>query len=530
MARSRSWSVAGRVFGVQVLAVTLIGAILLVILIFDAQRTVADDAAAKSLAVSRTIASDPAVTSALATSDPTTVLQPFALAVIKSAKVDFVTIMDPKGIRFTHPNPTQIGGHFLGTISAAQHGRTITETYTGTLGPSVRAVVPILQNGRLIGIVSAGVTTANLSTAVLPRIPFLVGLSILVVLLGAVAAAITRRSLGRTAGRLAPEQMSRMVQFYESVLHSVREGVVITDPRHRVVLYNDEAADLLGLPPAPSSLDPQSATQLDIAPDVAALLDTGRRVVEETHVADGRILLVNQEPAVATGRAGASAAGAVMTVRDQSQLQSILGELESVRTMSDALRSQSHEHLNTLHTIVSLLEMDRADEVAALIADSSRTSQGLADAVSRRDSSPVLAALLLGKAATAGERGVTLDIDLADGITLPLTPNETVSIVGNLVDNALDAVRRTDPPRRVGLTISGAPGAVILEVADSGPGVPADVDVFHPGTTTKPNDGAAHGLGLGVVRQIVESHGGTILFAADLPTRVTVTFPIERLP
>jgi len=528
MRHGRTWSVAARVFGVQVLAVLVIAAVLLVILILDAQRTVSDDAATKSLDVSRTIASDPAVKRALGTADPTTSLQPFALAVMKSTHVDFVTIMDPNGIRYTHPDPAQIGKHFLGTISAAQQGRTITETYTGTLGPSVRAVVPITEHGRLIGIVSAGVTTAKVSTAVLPRIPFLVGVSILVVLLGAAAAAFTRRSLWKTTGRLAPQQMSRMVQFYESVLHSVREGVVLTDPQHRVVLYNDEAAELLGLPPAPESPRPQTATDLDIDSDVAALLDSGRRVVEETHLAEGRVLLVNQEPAMLLGRETAGAHSAVMTIRDQSRLQSILGELESTRTMSEALQSQSHEHLNTLHTIASLLEMDRGDEVAALIDDISRTSQGLVDAVSSRDASPVLAALLLGKAATASERGVSLDIDLADGVTLPLTPNETVSVVGNLVDNALDAVRSTPAPRRVGVRIRGDVDAVILEVTDSGPGVPDGMDPFRPGTTSKPDDGFAHGLGLGVVRQIVERRHGTIAFATGLPTTAVVRLPLGR--
>ncbi|MFC5501054.1 ATP-binding protein [Lysinimonas soli] len=530
MRHTRTWSVAGRVFGVQVLAVLVIGAVLLVILVLDAQRSVSDDAAAKSLAVSQTIASDPAVTSAIEASDPTAALQPYALAVMKSAHVDFVTIMDPNGIRFTHPDPAQIGQHFLGTISAAQQGRSITETYTGTLGPSVRAVVPITDHGRLVGMVSAGVTTAKVSTAVLPRVPFLVGLSILVVLLGAAAAAFTRRSLWRMTGRLAPQQMSRMVQFYESVLHSVREGVVLTDPQHRVVLYNDEAADLLGLPPAPESLPPRTAGELDIDPDVAALLDSGRRVIEETHVAEGRVLLVNQEPALTTGREPAGAHSAVMTLRDQSRLQAILGELESIRTMSEALQSQSHEHLNTLHTIASLIEMGRAEEVSALIDDISRTSQGLADAVNGRDASPVLAALLLGKAATATERGVILDVDLADGVVLPLSPNETVSVVGNLVDNALDAVRRSPAPRRVGVRIRGEAADVVLDITDTGPGIPEGTDVFAPGVTSKADDGGAHGLGLGVVRRIVEEHGGTIAFAPGTPTTVIVRLPLGATP
>jgi two-component system, CitB family, sensor kinase len=527
MVRVGSWSVAGRMFGVQVLAVLAIGAILLVVLAIDARRSVDDDAAATSLAVSRTIAADPSVQLALSSADPTAALQPYAIAAMAAAHVDFVTIMDPTGTRFTHPNPEQIGKPFLGTITAAQDGRTITETYTGTLGPSVRAVVPVMVDGQLVGIVSAGVTTANALAALVPRIPFVIGLAVVVVVLGALAAALTSRSLRRMTGGMAPAQMGRMLQFYESVLHSVREGVVITDPERRVVLYNDEAADLLGLPPAPPAPRPTSARELGIDSDVAALLDSGRRVVEESHVSSGRVLLVNQEPAA--GPAATQAVGTVMTLRDQSQLQSLVGELETVRTMSDALRSQAHEHSNTLHTIVSLLDMGRADEVATLVADTSRTSQGLADAVLGHDVDPLLGALLLGKSATASERGVELSIDIASGASLPLGSSETVSVLGNLVDNALDAVRNTPRPRRVGVRLREDGGTVILEVTDSGRGVDSD-EVFTLGVTSKVDDGVAHGVGLAVVKRIVTDRGGTVEFLGGSPTTVSVRLPVRSGP
>ncbi|MBG6053932.1 sensor histidine kinase regulating citrate/malate metabolism [Salinibacterium sp. CAN_S4] len=526
--QSRTWSVAGRVFGVQVLAVLVIGAILLLVLAFDARRSVDDDAALTSLAVSRTIATDPAVTEALAADDPSSLLQPYALATIASARVDFVTIMDPEGTRFTHPDASQIGKTFLGTITDARAGRTITETYTGTLGPSVRAVVPVIVDGKVVGIVSAGVTTANVVSAMIPRIPFVIGIAMVVVIVGALAAAITRRSLRRVTGDMAPAQMGRMVQFYESVLHSVREGVVITDPQRRVVLYNDEAADLLGIQPAPRTAAPTIAENLGIDQDVATLLGSGRRVVEETHVAGGRVLLVNQEPAASPSGGESTPVGAVMTLRDQSELQSLVGELESVRTMSEALRSQAHEHANTLHTIVSLLEMGRAEEVATLVADTTRTSQGLADAVLDSDVDPVLAALLLGKSATASERGVDFTIRLEHGTELPLGSSETISVVGNLIDNALDAVRGTAKPRSVAVHLRRDGGGVILSVVDSGQGVVVD-DVFALGTTTKAPDGSAHGVGLAVVRRIVVEHGGIVEFADGLPTTVMVTLPVGAL-
>jgi two-component system CitB family sensor kinase len=388
----------------------------------------------------------------------------------------------------------------------------------------VRAVVPIYRDDELVGMVSAGVTTASLGTEVLPRVPFLVGLSIIVVALGSVAAALTRRSLGRLTGRLAPSAMASMVRFYESVLHSVREGVVLTDSRRRVVLYNDEAADLLGLPPAQTSAEPRTPAELGIAPDVADLLLSGRRVVEETHFADGRVLLVNQETAGEPGRVASGSQGAVMTLRDQSRLQSLLGELESVRTMSEAMKSQSHEHANLLHTVAALLEIGRTDEAMALLVSSSHASQELADALQEGAGDPVLVALLLGKSATAGERGIRLDVDIDESVPLPFSRHELVSVVGNLLDNALDAAFLGDPPRTVGIRMHEGAAGIEIAVADSGPGLPAGVDVFAPGVTTKADDAGAHGLGLVLVRQIVEGHGGTIRFD-ESPTTAVVTIP-----
>lgn len=528
MRHGSDWSIAGRVFGVQVVAVLGVGAVLLAVLAVDAQQAAVDDAARLGLAVSSTIAADPAVHEALLSPDPSAALQPYALSTITAARVDFVTIMSSDGIRYTHPNPAEIGGRFLGTIAPAQAGGTLTETYTGTLGTSVRAVVPVMDGGSVIGLVSAGVLTDTVAASLTPRIPFIIAVSIAVVALGAMAAALTRRSLRRITGDLAPGPLQRMVGFYESVLRAVREGVVLTDGSGRVVLYNDEAAALLGLPPSPASMSAAEPHRLGIDAEIADLLASGRRVMEETHIADGRVLLVNQEPTPGADVSHAGRAPAVMTMRDQSSLQALVGELESVRTVSDALRAQAHEHANTLHAIVSLVELGRGEEVAGLVGEATRASQRLADTAIDDDSSPVLTAVLLGKAASASERGIALELDRDPTAALPLTGAETVSVVGNLVDNALEAALAGDPPRRVVVRIAHADDSVRIAVVDSGPGLADEVRhrVFELGVTTKPDDGRAHGLGLAAVRAIVDRHGGQVRFLTGSPTTVEVVFPV----
>ena len=538
MARSeRRLSIASRFFAVQLVAVILLSGCLTLALWIVSRQSADDTAARLSLGVSTTLARDPFVIAAVQTPDPTAELEPYALSIVKSAGVDFVTIMDTSGIRYTHPDRSQIGGRFLGTIDNALRGKSLTETYTGTLGPSVRAVVPVMQGETVIAIVSAGVTVERVLALLAPRIPLVIGAAVLLVALGTAGAFVGRRALSRVTGSMRPAELSRMVGYYESVLHSVREGLILTDDLGRVVLYNDEAADLLGLPPTRSDRPPSTVLELGLPPSIASLIESRVRIVEEFHFAGDRVLLVNQEPASPTGTRTRSPLGSLTTLRDLTEVQRLSGELESVRTLSDALRSQTHEYANQLHTVVSLLELGRTREAIELIAQETETSQSLADDLVGASSEPALAALLLGKVAQAAECGVQLRLAVDDALgASALLTSELVSVVGNLVDNAIDAaggdsLNRGTSPATITVHLSSDPAAGVVEltVADSGPGIDSDHLrlIFDRGFSTKPADASGRGFGLAVVRDILARRGGVIEVAASGPegTRFVARWP-----
>ena len=538
MARSEGrLSIASRFFAVQLVAVILLSGCLTLALWIVSRQSADDTAARLSLGVSTTLARDPFVIAAVQTPDPTAELEPYALSIVKSAGVDFVTIMDTSGIRYTHPDRSQIGGRFLGTIDNALRGKSLTETYTGTLGPSVRAVVPVMQGETVIAIVSAGVTVERVLASLAPRIPLVIGAAVLLVALGTAGAFVGRRALSRVTGSMRPAELSRMVGYYESVLHSVREGLILTDDRGRVVLYNDEAADLLGLPPTRSDRPPSTVLELGLPPSIASLIESRVRIVEEFHFAGDRVLLVNQEPASPTGTRTRSPLGSLTTLRDLTEVQRLSGELESVRTLSDALRSQTHEYANQLHTVVSLLELGRTREAIELIAQETETSQSLADDLVGASSEPALAALLLGKVAQAAECGVQLRLAVDDALgASALLTSELVSVVGNLVDNAIDAaggdsLNRGTSPATITVHLSSDPAAGVVEltVADSGPGIDSDHLrlIFDRGFSTKPADASGRGFGLAVVRDILARRGGVIEVAASGPegTRFVARWP-----
>ncbi|WP_314502801.1 ATP-binding protein [uncultured Microbacterium sp.] len=422
MAAGSAASAASRVFLAFLGAVAVITVLLAVLLSIQAQNTQRAEAEAVTLAVARTIAEMPEVAAAVqsgSAASATARLQPIAVRIMDDTPIDFVTIMTTEGIRLTHRDPAEIGRPYLGTIGPALEGRTLTEEAVGTLGPSLRSVVPVVSDGEVVAMVSAGITLGSVGSGVVRQLPFVVAIAVALAAVGLAAAWLAGRFTRRIAGDL-----------------------------------------------------PASA------------------------------------------------------VRDA------VSSYESVRTLGEALRAQTHEHGNRMHTAVALLELGRTDEAIGILTETSRQSQELVDQVAaRRQGDPTVGALLLGKAAQARERGVewTAEIDPAAPRSA-LTPVDAVSVVGNLIDNALDAAAAGPAPRGVRVVFAPAPGGALeISVSDSGTGVPPELRerIFAHGFSTKPAGAEGRGVGLALVRSIVEASGGGVDLAEN-PTTFQVILPGRR--
>ncbi|MGW7205439.1 sensor histidine kinase [Streptomyces sp. NPDC054837] len=507
----RPRSLAGQLFAMQaVLIAVLVAGYALFTYVSD--RSQAEDAAGRqAMGVARAVADAPSVREAIGTPDPSAKLQPYALRVMHDADVDFVTIMNPKGIRWTHPREEEIGKHFLGNITPALRGDSFTETYTGTLGASVRAVTPIEADGKVVGLVSAGIRVEAISERVQGQLTALLGVAAGALALGAVGTYVINARLRRHTHNMNATELSHMHDYHQAALHAVREGLLMLDGQYRVALINDGGRELLGVA---EDVVGHSVAELGLpAPLTGALLASEPRV-DEVHLTADRVLVVNTSPV-----SGGDRRGTVVTLRDVTELQSLMGELNSERGFTQALRSQAHEAANRLHTVVSLIELDRAEEAVDFATAELELAQALTDQVVAAVSEPVLAALLLGKTAQANERGVELvvseDSRLDDGL-LPasLPARDLVTILGNLIDNAVDAAQGS-VGARVTVTAYTEADELILRVSDTGGGVdPAHAEaVFQRGFSTKPAGPGGRGLGLALVRQAVGRHEGTLTVA-----------------
>lgn len=539
------WSIARRLFVANLLVVLAFTAVVGTATFVDARDHAYQEAGRRMTGISAAIAANPLVLEAAGSPDPSAMLQPYALEVMKDAGADFITIMAPDRTRWTHPRQEELGKPYIGSIDAALGGQVHTEVIAGTLGPSVRTIAPVTDaDGNVRALVSAGVTIRTVDVALSGRLPALLAIGLTLLLGGSVAAWLLGRYLNRVTRGWGPEQLAQLFAYYESVLHSVREGLILVDTRGRVVMYNDQAAELLGLPPQAAGSDPvrpQPLAELPLADSLKELFESGRTAHDEIHLTGPRIVVVNQGPAIGAASPGArrpAVYGTVATLRDRTEIESLGSELETMRTLSDALRAQTHEHANRLHTMVSLLELGRTREALDFATQDLELSQQLTDEMLSSVDEPVLSALIMGKAAEANERGVKLTLSTDGSASVAgLAIQDLVTILGNLLDNAIDSAAEGPLPRLVELSVESDDEGLDLGVHDSGPPIdPQETEnILRHGYSTKsvPTSGSTsgskrtggRGIGLALVRQAVQRLGGTLTINGVRGTKFQVFLP-----
>ncbi|WP_354642579.1 sensor histidine kinase [Kitasatospora camelliae] len=499
------------------------------------------DAMQRALSIAQVTAQDEVVAAAAAARD-SAVVQHHAEQVRLATGASFVVVTDTGGIRLSHTDPARIGLPVSTDPQPALRGESVTAIQQGTLGRTARGKVPLrLADGRIVGEVSVGISDGSIRRRLASMAAGILLCAGVGLAAGLAATLLLARRLKHRTHNIALADISALLVEREAMLHGIREGVVALDRRGRIRLANDEAVRLLGLPEGVTGRTVDEVLPPGRLADVLAGRIAG---ADLPAVRDDRVLVVNRM-ATADG-------GAVTTLRDRTELESLVRELDNTRSLTEALRAQDHEHANRMHTLLGLLELGRHEEAAEFISEQSGSHAAVAAGIAERVQDPHVAALLAGKAAVAQERGVRLLI--SPGSHLPdaaVDARALVTVIGNLVDNALDAAQSALAPAGPASTPRGAVPtvevalradgpALLVEVADSGPGIPSDLRelVFEEGWTSK--QAPAHrprGLGLAMVRRLVERAGGRIesddsplggaRFRVLLPEALHLTAPLE---
>ncbi|MHA6802340.1 ATP-binding protein [Salinifilum ghardaiensis] len=481
----------------------------------------------RAMTLAQSVAALPQVRGYLADPEHRGEIAPLAARIRRAADVRYVVIVDSDGIRHSHPDPRAIGGHPHTDPAPVLAGNTWTGVEWGPAGLTLRARVPVRDEAEeVVGYVSVGVLSSRVTLAARNALPVIGTTLLLALALGAGGALwISRRIRAKTHG-LEPAEITELLESREALLYAITEGVLAVGADGTVLLANDSAREVLGLPRDCVGRTPRELGLDEQLCDVLSGADTREDVFLAV---GGRLLVCNPRPV----RIGEQGTGRLVTLRDHTEIVRLGGELDGVRTMANGLRAQTHEFANRIHTVTGMLDLGAVGEAREYLSELSATTTRASTSVSERVHDTALAALVLAKSAQASERGVEFELAALSDVPRELPPqlrDDVLLIVGNLVDNALEAVGGSGwVELLVRLHRDGEP-LLEIRVTDSGPGPAPAVaeEVFAAGVSTKGSGGTGHrGLGLALVRQAAQRWHGSVdvdateetVFSAYLPVR-----------
>lgn len=538
----RRWSLAGQLLALQLVIVSLVLVAVAAVSLTQSSARFTETAGRRAQAIAETVAATGPLRAALeqrptATVDAesendgsgTTLVRSIAESARSVSGSSSVLVADVDGTVLASAVPAELGTTLELPGSVLSSGRSWVGEVSSDAGTRIVAQVPVQSDapgrvGAVVGVVAVSRDKPTLWDDIGAAVPNLLVYLGVASLLGVVGSLLVARRVKRQTLGLEPLEITGLVEHRDATLHGIKEGMVAVDLDGRVTLANDMARTLLRLPSDPVGRDVRDLG-LDVAVSGAFVGDGP--ATDVTVAVQDKVLVLNRMPIRSRGRR----IGSVTTLRDRTELMALQRELDAVHDVTQTLRAQAHEFSNRMHTISGLIELGEYDEVVRYVDRISRSDARLAQEVTSRITDPAVAALLVAKASLATEQGVELRI----AATCRLEPvdaelsADVVTVLGNLVDNAVDAASgQLAGERWVDVEVVQDDEQVTVSVADSGPGVAAEVaaELFERGVTTKPVAGGGRGIGLSLVRLVCTRRGGNVDVHHDGRTVFTASLPV----
>lgn len=478
--------------------------------------------------VAHIMARSPIVLEGLTNRASTATMQAYVSESREEAGVQFIVIMNMQGVRLAHPDPTKIGEHFVGGDEAeALAGNEYISVARGTLGDSVRAFVPIVTpDGEQIGVLVVGILMNNVLALVREVSKVLLVATLIGIAVGIVGAFMLSYNIKKTLFGLEPEAIAKRLEERNAMLQSVHEGIIAVDKQGIITLVNDEALRMLNL--AGLHDNPIDKPVQDYVPNTRLLevIDSGKVELNQEQDFHGLSVLTNRLPMMIDGEI----IGAISTFRDKTEVKILAEQLTGVRDYVDALRAQAHEFMNKLHVILGLVKLESYDQLNTYINRIASEHEAEVSFVSKRIREPVLAGFILSKLSLAREKNVFMHLAEESYVPQPKQEHivhEMVTIIGNLVENAFDAVK-SSVHMEVELHMYCDEGVLYIHVSDTGEGILPEINdnLFKKGVSSKGNN---RGFGLYLVQCSLEELQGDIEFETrpGEGTVFTVKVPYE---
>jgi sensor histidine kinase regulating citrate/malate metabolism len=527
---SRRLSLAGQLLALQVVIICVVLVGVAAVTVAQSTKRASDYESGRAQAVAESVASSRAVSATLeggnaARSDAALrFLRNQAESRRADSGAESVVIGTADGTVLASADPSELGKVLDMGESTVLEGRGWTGVRERESGPVAVAMAPILSDeGRTLGFVAVRRPQPSVLDGLREAAPNLLTYLGVASLIGIAGSLLVARRVKRQTLGLEPAEITGLVEHRNAMLHGIREGVVGMDLRGRVTLVNDEAVRLLRIP---GDALGRTLGELGVGEELREALLSDEEERDRAVGSAGRVLVVNQLPIASRGRR----IGSVTTLRDRTELLELRRELDLTRHVTDTLRAQAHEFDNRLHTIAGLIELGEPDEAVRFVHRVTSSRSEFSAAVTSAVRDPSIAALLIAKSSQAAELGV--DLRIAPDSSLPALPEElsgdVTTVVGNLVDNALDAAASA-PQRWVEVSVGVVDGDVEVVVRDSGPGVPAGMEkeVFRRGVSTKAPGSGERGIGLSLVHLLCTRRGGDASASSEGGSVFTARLPVD---
>ncbi|WP_338025422.1 ATP-binding protein [Caldalkalibacillus thermarum] len=465
-----------------------------------------------ALNVAKAVATMPTVIEAFKHPNPSQILQPLAEEIRQKTGASFVVIGNKDGIRYSHPIPERIGQSMVGGDNppVLEEGKAYISKATGSLGPSIRGKVPIFdENGSIIGVVSVGFLINQIDETIhayqKKALLFISG----GLLIGIIGSSYIANGIKKSILNLEPDEIASLFQERNAILESIREGIIAINENGHITLANQAACKLIGT----SSADDLIGKHIrEVLPQsrLPEVLKTGKSEYDDEFIIGQEEVIVNRVPIFH----GNKIVGAVSSFRKKTEIDQLTKQLSQVQAYADALRSQTHEYSNKLYTISGLIQLGSYQEAIELINKETADYQELVQFLMSAVPDTIIAAFLLGKYNRAHELKITFVLDKQSTLRdLPehINREKLVTILGNLIDNAFEAVLENNKPeKKVTLFMTDLGHDLIFEIEDNGKGIPDPLldSIFKKGISTKKQEG--RGIGLYLVHKAVQSLNGYV--------------------
>jgi two-component system CitB family sensor kinase len=516
---SRRRTLAGQLLVLQLAIIVVVLVAVAAVSLAQSEATFDRVEGRRVAAVGERLAGSPLLRDRLTRPAPGEAIAPLVQNTWTQYGVTSVTVADARGRVVSSSNPTLVGSPVvLGDPEVAQ-GRSWFGELEVDGSRELVAQVPVLGDdpgtnlGRYLGVVVVGEWSPTWSQRLVGASSYLLTYLGIACALGVIGSWLLARRIKRQTLGLEPREIAGLAEHREALLHGIAEGVIALDPQRRITLVNSVGRRLLDLP---EDCLGRSLSELRISGRLRDVLaGSGPEARDQVVVRGGRVLVMNRMTVTKDGRR----LGSVTTLRDRTELARLEQEIGSFRSTTELLRAQTHEFANQLHTISGLIQIGEHDEVVRYVDALSRHRASLDLTVTSRIHDTAVAALLMAKSAVAAERRVELRISERTGLDRldPEVSADVATVVGNLVDNAVEAIaggRETigDGPAWVEVELRQDASSVEIVVRDSGPGVAPELakEVFTHGFTTKAAQGGERGIGLALTRLVCHRRGGEV--------------------